>query len=85
MDTNNIVHAPHNAAQSELSLQATGDQYISVSEAARFVGLHPDTLHRKLRAGEIPGLVVLGTRFHRVSKPVLLAFLRGKAAEGKAA
>ena len=47
---------------------------ISVPEAARQLGLHPDTLYRLCRTGQFPPAVQIGARW-RVSWPRLQRFL----------
>jgi excisionase family DNA binding protein len=47
---------------------------ISIPEAARRVGLHPDTLYRLARSGQFPPAIQIGSRW-RVSIPRLERFL----------
>jgi excisionase family DNA binding protein len=49
---------------------------ISVPEAARRIGLHPDTLYRLCRAGQFSPAIQIGTRW-RVSVPRLEGYLHG--------
>jgi excisionase family DNA binding protein len=49
---------------------------ISVPDASRRIGVHPDTLYRLCRAGQFPPAVQIGSRW-RVSVPKLERFLHG--------
>jgi excisionase family DNA binding protein len=50
---------------------------ISVSEAARRVGVHTDTLYRLCRTGNFPPAIRIGGRW-RVSVPRLDRYLHGQ-------
>lgn len=50
---------------------------ISVPEASRRLGLHPDSGYRLARAGKFPGAVQVGSRY--VSVPRLERHLHGEA------
>ena len=47
---------------------------ISIPEAARHLGLHPDTLYRLCRTGQFPPAIQIGSRW-RVSVPRLDRYL----------
>lgn len=64
-------------AQSDHDRMVAAD-LITVTEAARRVGLHPDTLYGLCRAGQFPPAIRLGRRW-RVSVPRLERFLHGEA------
>ena len=49
---------------------------ISVPDAARRLGLHPDTLYRLCRTGQFPPAIQIGARW-RVSVPKLERYLHG--------
>ncbi len=51
---------------------------ISIPEAARLVGLHPDTLYRLARSGQFEPAIKIGDRW-RVSVPRLERFLHADA------
>lgn len=53
---------------------------ISVPEASRRIGVHPDTLYRLCRTGQFPPAVQIGSRW-RVSVPKLERFLHGDQME----
>jgi predicted DNA-binding transcriptional regulator AlpA len=50
---------------------------ISIPEAARRIGSHPDTLYNLARLGEFPPAVRIGHRW-KVSVPRLERFLHGE-------
>ncbi|MGO8873691.1 MAG: helix-turn-helix domain-containing protein [Acidimicrobiales bacterium] len=54
---------------------------ISVPEAARRVGLHPDTLYRLARSGQFEPAIQIGARW-RVSVPRLERYLHADALRG---
>lgn len=49
---------------------------MTVPEAARRLGIHPDTAYRLARTGQLPGALQVGTRW-RVSVPRLERALHG--------
>lgn len=49
---------------------------ISIPDAARRIGLHPDTLYRLCRTGRFPPAIQIGARW-RVSVPKLERYLHG--------
>lgn len=49
---------------------------ITVPEAARRIGMHPDTLYRLCRAGQFPPAIKIGSRW-KVSVPRLERYLHG--------
>jgi excisionase family DNA binding protein len=51
---------------------------ISIPDAARRLGLHPDTLYRLCRTGQFPPAIQIGGRW-RVSVPRLERYLHGSA------
>jgi excisionase family DNA binding protein len=53
---------------------------ISVPDASRRIGVHPDTLYRLCRTGQFPPAVQIGSRW-RVSVPKLERFLHGDEIE----
>jgi excisionase family DNA binding protein len=53
---------------------------ISVPDAARRLGLHPDTLYRLCRTGQFPPAIQIGARW-RVSVPKLERYLHGDFVE----
>lgn len=53
---------------------------ISVPDAARRLGLHPDTLYRLCRTGQFPPAIQIGARW-RVSVPKLERYLHGHFVE----
>ena len=52
---------------------------ISIPEAARRLGMHPDTLYRLARTGQFPPAVQIGSRW-KCSVPRLQRHLHGEAA-----
>ena len=52
------------------------DELLTVEEAATRIKMHPDTIRRLLREGEIPG-VKFGKRQWRISAATLRAFSEG--------
>lgn len=57
---------------------------LSIPEAARRIGLHPDTLYRLARTGNFPPALQIGSRWV-VSIPRLERYLHGNAQAGEAA
>lgn len=57
-------------------IQLAAVDLISVPDASRLIGLHPDTLYRLCRTGQFPPAVQIGSRW-RVSVPKLERFLHG--------
>ena len=53
---------------------------ISVPEAARRIGLHPDTVYRLARCGQFTPAIQIGARW-RVSVPRLERYLHGDAGD----
>jgi len=53
---------------------------ISVPDAARRIGVHPDTLYRLCRTGQFPPAIQIGARW-RVSVPKLERYLHGDVVE----
>ena len=60
------------------SLEVAPD-LITVPEAARRVGINPDSLYRLIRDGKFPPAVRIGTTTIRVSVPKLERMLHGDA------
>ncbi len=56
--------------------QAAVIDLISVPDASRRIGVHPDTLYRLCRTGQFPPAIQIGSRW-RVSVPKLERFLHG--------
>jgi excisionase family DNA binding protein len=52
---------------------------ITIPEAAKQLGIHPDSLYRFARADKFPPTLKIGSRW-RVSVPMLERFLHGEAA-----
>jgi excisionase family DNA binding protein len=55
---------------------------ISVPQAARRIGIQPDTLYRLARSGQFPPAIAIGGRW-KVSVPRLEHYLHGEAAGGE--
>lgn len=55
-----------------------GPDLITVPEAARRIGLHPDTVYRLCRTGQFPPAIQIASRW-RVSVPRLDRYLHGEA------
>ena len=53
---------------------------ISVPDASRRIGVHPDTLYRLCRTGQFPPAIQIGSRW-RVSVPKLERYLHGDFVE----
>ena len=60
--------------------QVAQPDLLTVTDAARRVGIHPDSLYRLIRAGKFPPAVKIGGSW-RVSVPKLERFLHGDANE----
>jgi excisionase family DNA binding protein len=60
--------------------QLAARDLISVPDASRRIGVHPDTLYRLCRTGQFPPAIQIGTRW-RVSVPKLERFLHGDQME----
>jgi excisionase family DNA binding protein len=58
------------------SIPLSEPDIISISEAARRIGIHTDTLYRLARQGQFPPAIKIGRRW-RVSVPRLQRFLHG--------
>jgi len=63
-----------------MSQAAPADDLISIPEAARRVGLHPETVYRLCRLGQFPPAIHIGARW-RVSVPRLERYLHADARE----
>jgi predicted DNA-binding transcriptional regulator AlpA len=50
---------------------------ITVPDAARWIGMHPDTLYRLCRTGQFPSALQIGARW-KVSVPRLERYLHGQ-------
>jgi excisionase family DNA binding protein len=55
------------------------DELLTVEEAADRLKMHPDTIRRKLREGQLPGRK-LGPRQWRISAAALQRFIDGEPA-----
>jgi excisionase family DNA binding protein len=63
-----------------MSIPSAPVDLISIPEAARRVGLHPDTLYRLCRTGRFPPAIQIGSRW-RVSVPRLERYLHADVTE----
>jgi len=59
----------------------SGQDLISIPEAALRIGLHADTLYRLCRRGQFPPAIQIGRRW-RVSVPRLERYLHAESQEG---
>jgi excisionase family DNA binding protein len=63
-----------------MSIPSAAVDFISIPEASRRVGLHPDTLYRLCRTGRFPPAIQIGSRW-RVSVPRLERYLQADVTE----
>jgi excisionase family DNA binding protein len=54
---------------------------VSAAEAARILGVHPQTVRRAIRSGKLP-VVHLGSRKYRVPREAVLELARGRLEAG---
>ena len=52
--------------------------YLTVKEAAQYLNMHPETIRRKIRKGQIKSTRVPGTHYIRLLREDLDKFMRGE-------
>jgi excisionase family DNA binding protein len=60
-----------------LATESLPNDLVTVPEAARQLGVHPESLYRLIRSGEFPPAIHVGSRI-RVSVPRLERFKHGE-------